>query len=216
MHVVASVPARLGTTRLPGAVLLHLGGRRILRWVLDRTDDAETVDRTVVAVGDRPANEAIVEFCNREDVPTVVGPEENPLARHVAVAERTDADLLVRVTADSPFVPSREIDRVVREHRSNRARYTTNATDAMPAGTAVDALDPDLLEELEARGETDPVARPCAEPEAWGTTWSDNFGWGVLSQVDMAADTPADYWSLVDAVDAAGESPRAVAEWLAR
>jgi len=216
MHVVASVQARLGSTRLPGKVLLQLGDRRILQWVLDRTEAAERVDQTVAAIGDRPENEAIIEYCNRESVQTVVGPEENLLARHIAVAEQTDCDLLVRITADCPFVPSPEIDRVVAEHLSNDAQYTTNNTDRMPIGTAVDALDPDLLSELDARGETHPVKRPRAEPSDWATAWSANADWEALEQVHLAVDTPEDYWSLVDGVDAAGEDPRAVAEWLAR
>lgn len=214
MHIVASIQARLGSTRLPGKVLLHLGDRRILQWVLDRTAAAECVDQTVAAIGDRPENVAITEYCNRENVQTVVGPEENLLARHIAVAEQTDCDLLVRITADCPFVPAEEIDRVVAEHLSNDARYTTNNTDRMPIGTAVDALDPDLLSELDARGETHPVERLHAEPDEWQTVWTDDPGWHEIGDVHIAVDTPENYWALFDAVEATDGTPRAVAEWL--
>jgi spore coat polysaccharide biosynthesis protein SpsF (cytidylyltransferase family) len=43
-------------------VLLHLGDRRILQWVLDRTGAAELIDQTVAAIGDRPENEAAFEY----------------------------------------------------------------------------------------------------------------------------------------------------------
>ena len=216
MHIVASVQARLGSTRLPGKVLLHLGERRILQWVLDRADAAETVNQTVAAIGDRSENDAILEYCDRENVRTVVGPEENLLARHLAVAEQTDCDLLVRITADCPFVPSTEINRVVRTHRENEARYTTNHTDAMPIGTAVDVLEPELLADLQARGETHPVERLHTEPDKWRTAWTDNSEWAEVGDVHVAVDTPDDYWTLLDAVEATDGSPRAVAELLAQ
>lgn len=215
MHVVASVQARLGSKRLPGKVLLRLGDQRILQWVLDRVEAAAGVDETVAAVGDNPENDAITEYCNRENVRTIVGSEENLLSRHLAVAKQTGCDLFVRVTADCPFVPTAEIDRIVAEHRSNDARYTTSNTDAMPIGTAVDVIDPDLLSELSARDETHPVRCLRNNPQKWGTAWSPNADWNDVRHVHMAIDTPGDYWSLIDGVDAVGETPRAIANWLA-
>ena len=216
MKTVASVQARLGSTRLPGKVLLHLGQKRIVQWVLDRAEAATSIDQTIAAIGDRPENEAIIEYCDREEIRTIVGPEENLLARHLAVAEQTDCDLLVRITADCPFVPSAEIDRVVEAHQENGARYTTNNTDAMPIGTAVDVLEPTLLADLDELDETHPVKRTRAEPDAWQTVREDNSAWNKFSHVHMAVDTPDDYWSLTDAVEAIGDDPQSVAQWLSQ
>ncbi len=216
MDTVASVQARLGSTRLPGKVLLHLGNRRILEWTVDRTEMAENIEETVVTIGDQPENDAIEEYCERAGVDSVVGPEDDLLARHLAVAEQTDCDVLVRITADCPFVPSDEIDRVVEEHLSNEAQYTTNHTGEMPIGTAVDAIDPDLLAEFESLGEDHPVKLARSEPDEWGTVWTDNPTWYGLSNAHIAVDTPTDYWSLADALDAVGDTPREVAEWVSR
>lgn len=216
MKIVASVQARLGSTRLPGKVLLHLGERRVVQWVLDRTEAATSIDQTIAAIGDRPENEAIIEYCDREEIHSIVGPEENLLARHLAVADRTDCDLLVRITADCPFVPPAEIDRVVKAHRENGARYTTNNTEAMPIGTAVDVLEPTLLADLNEHGEMHPVKRPRAEPGEWQTIRDDNLAWHEFSHVHMAVDTPDDYWSVTDAIEAVGDDPRSVAQWLSQ
>jgi spore coat polysaccharide biosynthesis protein SpsF len=216
MKTAASVQARLGSTRLPGKVLLHLGERRILGWVLTRAEAATNINQTIVAVGDRHENKAIIEYCDREEIQTIVGPEENLLARHLAVAEQTDCDLFVRITADCPFVSPAEIDRVVKAHRENGARYTTNNTDAMPIGTAVDVLEPGLLADLDEHGETHPVKRPRAAPNDWGTVRDDNPAWHEFGDVHMAVDTPDDYWSLTDAVEAVGEDPQSVAKWLSQ
>lgn len=216
MHVVASVQARLGSTRLPGKVLFHLGDKRLLRWTYDRTVSAETIDTSVVSIGDEPENEALTEYCERAETNYIVGPENDLLARHFDVAEKTGCDLLVRVTADCPFVPSVEIDRVVRAHVENDARYTTNITDDMPIGTAVDVVDVELLRELREVGETHPVKLAREKPDEWGVVWDVDDSWASVADAHMAVDTPKDYWSLVDALDAVGDSPREIAEWLNR
>jgi spore coat polysaccharide biosynthesis protein SpsF len=214
MHIVASIQARLGSTRLPGKVLFHLGDRRLLQWAYDRAVAATTTDEVVAAIGDESENTAVQTYCNRSDIDYIVGPEDDLLTRHLAIANRTDCDVLVRITADCPFVPSKEIDRVVEHHLSNDSRYTTNVTDRMPIGTAVDAIDPDLLREFRSLGETHPVKRARSEPEVWGTVWADNPSWHEVSDAHIAVDTPKDYWSLVDAVDAVGTDPRTVAKWI--
>jgi len=214
MKVVASVQARLGSTRLPGKVLLHLGERRVVQWVLDRTEAAKSIDQTIAAIGDRPENEAIIEYCDREGIRSIVGPEENLLARHLAVADETDCDLLVRITADCPFVPPAEIDRVVEAHRENGARYTTNNTEAMPIGTAVDVFDIKFLMRLAEESATHPNRRPIDSPGEYDIAFSPNPEWEEYD-VHTAVDTPADYWRLIDAVREAGTGPHAITEWLA-
>jgi spore coat polysaccharide biosynthesis protein SpsF len=84
----------------------------------------------------------------------------------------------------------------------------------MPIGTAVDAIDPDVLAELATVGETHPVKLPRANPEQWNVVWNDNTTWHTVSDAHIAVDTPADYWSLTDAQNAVGDDPFAVAEWL--
>jgi len=215
MYVATSIQARLGSTRLPGKVLFPLGDRRILKWSIDKSQDADTVDETVAAIGDRPENDAIEIYCDRSDIDYLVGPEDDLLERHLRVVEETACDLLVRITADCPFVSSDEIDRVVEEHLSNDARYTTNVTENMPIGIGVDVIDPSLLREFHSLGETHPVKLARAEPTDWGTVWSNNPIWDPVSDVHLAVDTPTDYWRIVDALEAVGDDSKAVAEWLA-
>ena len=148
MHIVASVQARLGSTRLPGKVLYHLENRRLLQWAVDRPTAADKIDETVVTIGDQPENDAITEFCERTEIPYNIGPEENLLTRHLNVTSQTNSDLLVRITADCPFVPTSEISRLIQLHLSNDARYTTNGVEEMPIGTAVDVINEQVLEEL--------------------------------------------------------------------
>lgn len=214
MYTVASIQARLNSTRLPGKVLFNMGDRRLLQWTLDRAEATKAIDQTVIAIGDEPENNAIIEYCSRNKIRYVIGSETNLLDRHMAVADQTDCDLLVFVTSDCPFIPSDEIDRVIKRHQNNRAAHTSNHTEKMPIGTAVDVIQPELLSSLQSAGEVHPVKPGRTDPDKWGTVWTDNPEWYKYQNVNMAVDTPSDYWTLVDAAEIAGKDPRAVAEWL--
>lgn len=211
---VISVQARMGSTRLPGKVLLNLGDRRVLERVVDQCS-MPSGSEVVVTTGDSSENEAIEEWCRRAGVACATGPEADLLRRHLDVAEQEDADCLVRVTGDCPFVPTAEIERLIAEHDRNGARYTTNNTETMPVGTAVDVIDRDLLVELRETGATHPVKRPGENPERWDTVFSPNPEWESYADAHFAVDTPGDYWTLVDAVKTVGDDLRAVVKWVA-
>lgn len=208
------VQARLGSTRLPGKVLFHLGERRVLAWVVHRCKCATAVGDVVVTIGDRPENEAIVEWCRRNELEYTMGPEDHLLERHLQAAEQLGSERIVRITGDCPFVPPEEIDRIIGEHEANDARYTTNVTGSMPIGTGVDVIDRSVLEELREQGETHPVNRLREEPDAWNTIYSDSSMWAEYSDVHVAVDTPEDYWSLIDAMEAVGPEPHSIVTWL--
>jgi len=213
--VVISVQARMGSTRLPGKVLLQLGKKRVIEHVIDRASGATLADNVVLTTGDRAPNDAIREWGRRATIHCETGPEEDLLERHRRVGDATGSDVLVRLTGDCPFVPTDEIDRVIEVHRSNDARYTTNVTEAMPIGTAVDVLDADVLAELSELDETHPVKRLRSNPSTWGMETTTVDPWTQFDDVHMAVDTPADYWRLLDAVEEVGDTPEAVVRHLA-
>jgi spore coat polysaccharide biosynthesis protein SpsF len=212
--ITVQIQARLSSTRLPGKVLYTLGSKRILDWVVERAQTAETPEQIIFTVGDSPENDAICEWCDRNGITYETGPEENLLRRHLQAAKTADSDPVVRITGDCPFVPPSEIDRVIQEHDTNHARYTTNVTDEMPTGTAVDVIDRAILEELDELGDTHPVIRPRDHPEKWDTAFTPNERWTEYSDAHTAVDTPNDYWTLIDAIDAVGTDPFEVTKWI--
>ena len=213
-QTVCSIQARLNSTRLPGKVLFSLADQTVFKWVVTRAATSNRIDNVIATIGDRPENQALTELCERDAIEYCRGPEGNLLHRHQTVAEMTDCDILCRVTADCPFVPPEEITRVIEAHQQNEARYTTNNTDEMPLGTAVDAIDVDVLDELASLGETHPVNRLRAEPHKWNVKFSPNENLTPHGDADVAVDTPTDYWRLVDAVEEVGTHPMRVIKYV--
>lgn len=107
------VQARLGSTRLPGKVLLPLGRRCVLDWVLDRLGRVAGPARLVVATSVSATDDPLVEYCRRRDVACVRGSEHDVLGRFVTAMERYPARWIVRVNADNPLIDPAFVDELL-------------------------------------------------------------------------------------------------------
>lgn len=214
MTTVVSIQARMGSTRLPGKVLLPIGGDSVLGWTASRGNKADRPDSVVVAAGDAPPNEAITTFCEREGYEYVVGPEENLLERHLSTADASEADTLVRITGDSPFIPPAEIDRIVAAHESAGVDYTTNAGEHTPRGIVIDVVGVDVLRSLAESGETHPVSILRDPDTTYQTQTSTDPAWEQVADAHLEVNTPAEYFAVIDAFNAVGPDAGAMASWL--
>jgi spore coat polysaccharide biosynthesis protein SpsF len=214
MRTVASIQARLSSTRLPGKVLFSIGSKKILERVVDQCDQASNVDEVVLTIGDNPENKAITSWAERNDVDYVSEVEENLLLRHYAVADAFSADSIVRVTADAPFIPTNEIERLVSEHQIGEDDYSTNWTKNTPIGAIVEVISEDALTCLKQSKESHPIMPIRENPDGWKINYSESEVWLPYSEVHMAVDKPEDYWNLVEAYDARGNNPLKIAQWL--
>jgi spore coat polysaccharide biosynthesis protein SpsF len=114
--VVTIIQARMGSTRLPGKVLLDIEGKPMLHRDLDRNLEAKTVDEVVIATTVKPADDAIIESVsayNHPRVSTYRGSEDDVLDRYYQAAKQAKADIVVRITSDCPLVDPDIIDQVI-------------------------------------------------------------------------------------------------------
>jgi len=112
-RVVAIVQARMGSTRLPGKVLLPLGGRPVLWHVINRLRRCSNLDAIVVATTACPIDDEIVSFCEENSVDCFRGSEDDVLRRFFEAATLFQADWILRITADCPALDSEIVDDVV-------------------------------------------------------------------------------------------------------
>src|SRR5688500_14891232 len=103
----------MGSTRLPGKVLRDLAGHPVLTHVLRRLMKSNSLDEIVIATSVSPADEPIADLAFQEGVGVFRGSETDVLARMVGAALASDADIVVRVTADCPLIDPTVTDLVV-------------------------------------------------------------------------------------------------------
>lgn len=105
MRVVAIIQARMGSSRLPGKVLLPLPtGRTVLEEVIGRVRQVRGLDHIVVAVPDTDIDRVLIEHVRRAGADVCAGPHLDVLHRYHLAAKRTGADVIMRITADCPLL----------------------------------------------------------------------------------------------------------------
>lgn len=104
----------MGSSRLPGKVLLPVHGQPMLFYHLQRLKLAAEVDTVAIATTHLMEDDAIELFSVSLGVPCHRGPVDDVLTRFFECAVRHDPDIVVRVTADCPMIDPSLIDYAVR------------------------------------------------------------------------------------------------------
>lgn len=161
MRVVGIVQARVGSTRLPGKVLMDLAGVPLALHTVRRLARATLVDQVVVATSSSSKDDSLVSLVEAEGIPYVRGSEEDVLSRFTLAARETEADVVVRVTADCPLIDPGVVDDVVGALLEDAAAcdYASNVLRrTFPRGLDAEAMFTDVLTRID-RLATSPEAR---------------------------------------------------------
>lgn len=156
LRVGAVVQARMASERLPGKVLTPLAGRPMLAWLLERLEQAQTLDVVVVATSREADDDPVAEFAHANGVPCHRGSLEDVAGRVIGAAREHDLDVVVRVNGDSPLLDQRLIDRGVELLRGSGAELVSNVRPrTFPPGQSVEVVRTEALERAHARDSTD-------------------------------------------------------------
>ncbi|RTQ52239.1 acylneuraminate cytidylyltransferase [Hymenobacter gummosus] len=142
LRVGALVQARLGSTRLPGKVLLplplHQPDSSVLGRVLSRAARASTLQTVIVATSTLPQDDALAQAAAALGWSVFRGDEQDVLRRFAEAAAAHRLDVVVRLTADNPAIDPHYIDAAVRAHLAAGADYTL--TTGLPLGTNLEVV----------------------------------------------------------------------------
>jgi spore coat polysaccharide biosynthesis protein SpsF len=145
---IVVLQARVGSTRLPGKVLARINGRTVLRHAIDRLRAAD-VGPLIVATTTRSDDNAVEREARACGAAVVRGPVADVLARFMLALAGTEADFVIRATADNPAV---DIDAPRRTLGLLRIRGADHAVESgLPIGAAVEAVRRSALERAAAQ-----------------------------------------------------------------
>jgi 3-deoxy-manno-octulosonate cytidylyltransferase (CMP-KDO synthetase) len=119
MAVVAIIPARYGSTRLPGKPLARIGGKPMIQHVYESAAKARALDRVLVATDDRRIEQTVRGFGG--EVVMTAKEHASGTDRLAEVARKIKADWVVNVQGDLPFIRSETITRAVQPLRRDRS-----------------------------------------------------------------------------------------------
>lgn len=129
----------MGSTRLPGKVLMNLGAVPAMEILIARLSLVRTLDQIVVATTTSSQDDAIVNFCKSNDIAFFRGSEENVYQRVLDCAIANSAEIIVEITADCPIIDPRIVDLAIQTYLDNPlSEYVgNNVVETFPNGMDV-------------------------------------------------------------------------------
>lgn len=153
MRIGAVVQARMSSERLPGKVLMQLGGQPALDWLLDRLEHAGSLAAVIVATSDAASDDAVAQHCAARGVACHRGPLDDVATRVLEAARAAGLDAFARVNGDSPLLDQRLVDRGAELMRTGTPDLVTNVRPrTFPPGQSVEILTVRALERALAAG----------------------------------------------------------------
>jgi len=146
MKLVTIIQARMGSTRLPGKVLLDLRGKTVLARVVERVRRSKLAGVVVVATTTEPADDVIVDECRRLCLGVSRGSEHDVLDRYYHAARQFGAEAIIRITSDCPLIEPEIVDKTVQAFLSFRPDYASNTLErTYPRGLDAEIMTWDAL-----------------------------------------------------------------------
>ncbi|HEY2661320.1 MAG TPA: glycosyltransferase family protein [Caulobacteraceae bacterium] len=104
MRVAVIIQARMGSTRLPGKVLMDLGGRTVLARVIERARAIPGGDVVVCAVPEGSGDDRVAEEAAKAGAVVTRGSRDDVLDRYWRAAQAVQAEAVMRITSDCPLI----------------------------------------------------------------------------------------------------------------
>ena len=126
MKIVATIEARMTSSRLPGKVLLDAAGKPMLQHLINRLRAVPSINSIVLATTINAADDVLVEFANRHDVLVYRGSELDVMGRVIGAARLAQADVVVEITGDCPIIDPDIVEQTIQMYLHNDAVYVSN------------------------------------------------------------------------------------------
>jgi len=113
-NVLAIIQARMGSTRLPGKVLLPLAGRPVLWHVVSRVQACSLVNQVVVATTTSAKDHVLLQEIEKCGAKAFRGSEDDVLSRYFHAAKKFAGEIIVRITSDCPLFEPDILEKMLR------------------------------------------------------------------------------------------------------
>lgn len=156
--IIATIEARIGSSRLPGKVLFPIAGKPVLQLMIERVCRSRYLKEVVIAMPDSRDNDPLAELAEKINVPYWRGSEDNVLSRVVGAARSRNADIIVQLTGDCPLMDPALIDECTEVYLDGGHDYVANELiRTYPIGFDVAVMSTDMLASTMDEGDLDEV-----------------------------------------------------------
>ena len=156
MNIVAIVQARMGSTRLPGKVMMKINHMPMIGLLFERLSKSKKITKIVLATSTSVNNNSLEQYINSLNYTVYRGDESNVLDRYYQTAKQENADAVVRITGDCPLMDASLVDEVIDGFINSNADYASNREPhTYPDGLDVEVISIEALEEAHRKVKED-------------------------------------------------------------
>jgi len=162
MKIVATIQARMGSSRLPGKVLLESGGKPFLLRQIERIRRSKLINHIIVATSIESGDDEIVRLCEENEIDVFRGSENDVLGRVSQSLFAYRGWVHAEFVGDAPYIDPQIIDEVVGYYLRNMENfdYVSNGMEiTYPNGSELNVYDVDTILECNDRVSKDDPLR---------------------------------------------------------
>jgi spore coat polysaccharide biosynthesis protein SpsF len=135
MKIVATIEARMTSSRLPGKVLLLANGKPMLEHLINRLKRVPSLNKIVLATTVNSTDDCLAEVAAKNGIACYRGSEDDVMARVIGAADLVQAEIVVEITGDCPVIDPMIIEHHISMFLHNDCDYITNAhIESYPGG----------------------------------------------------------------------------------
>lgn len=131
------IQARMGSTRLPGKIMMEFCGKTLLEHILCRLERRHSDAIVVIATSTLERDDVVEQFCRIRRIQCFRGEEENVLKRYYDCAVHFHFTNIVRMTGDNPLPDIEELDHLIQFHIQSGNDYS-ECFSVLPVGVGVE------------------------------------------------------------------------------
>lgn len=137
----AIINVRLGSTRLPGKVLMNICGKPALQHLIERVKKSKYIKEVIINTTTKPRDNKIVEFCMKNNYSYNRGSEDDVTSRITSAIHAYKIDEFVEIYGDCPLADHRIIDSAIDYFKTkNLDFYGNDLKTTFPPGFEVEIV----------------------------------------------------------------------------
>lgn len=140
------IACRMKSSRLPLKSIKKIGSLSAVEHCIKNCLRFENIDKVILATSVLEQDEILKNYCYSEEVIFFQGDPDNVIRRYVDVADQYNLDVVVRVTADCPFVSNEICHILLNSHFQIGADFTKASNDVI--GTSVEIISVKSLKKI--------------------------------------------------------------------
>jgi spore coat polysaccharide biosynthesis protein SpsF len=127
MSIVCIIEARMGSTRLPGKVMMKVDGIPMIQFLVERIRKVKKIKKVIIATTKNKKDDILVNFCKKKKINFYRGSENNVVKRIFDAAKKFDGKIIVSITGDCPLIDPKLIIKLLDIFIKKKPDIATNS-----------------------------------------------------------------------------------------